>query len=312
MLVAGSPFANVNHSGAAYLFGRNQSGSNQWGQVKKLTASDAVANDHFGSAVSIYLDTVVVSSPQAVSSTGAAYLFGQNQGGSNLWNQVDKFQPSTLSTSDNFGSGLAVFDKTVVVGAYNGLDSGVRYGTAFMFRLKFGNPPQVALPLVNQTVSPSSPLAYTIPAGVFTDPDVNETLVISVGTTPTAPVWLSFDSLTGAFSGTPSLVGNYPVAVVATDTDGLTATNSFTINVTVVAPSNYSLALGFQTFGANRVTVVSLSGTAGAAYKLQRTASLASPVIWTDVATGTADGSGAIVFTDSTTADTMFYRAIPQ
>ncbi len=126
-------------------------------------------------------------------------------------------------------------------------------------------------------------LAIHLPAGAFTDPDENETLEISVGITPVAPVWLNFDSFAGAFSGTPSLVGNYPVAVVATDSAGLTITNSLTINVMVVAPSNHSLALGLQTFGANRVNVISLSGSAGAAYKLQRTPSLTSPVIWTDV-----------------------------
>jgi hypothetical protein len=188
----------------------------------------------------------------------------------------------------------------------------VRYGTAFMFRLKFGNPPQAVLPLANQTVTDIAPLAYTIPAGAFSDPDFNETLTLSVGAVPVVPAWVNFDPNTGAFTGTPSAVGSFPISVVATDTDGLTASNSFTVNVVTIPVESHSMAMGFQTFGLNRVTVVTVSGTPGTTYKLQRTASLSGTVVWTDVATGTVDGTGSVAFTDSTVADVMFYRAVPQ
>jgi hypothetical protein len=39
------------HRGAAYLFYRNQGGPDHWGEVKKLTASDAENNDYFGCSV---------------------------------------------------------------------------------------------------------------------------------------------------------------------------------------------------------------------------------------------------------------------
>ena len=203
-------------------------------------------------------------------------------------------------------------DMNPVVGAYNGLDSGVRYGTVFMFRIKFNNGPRVLIPLADQTVTPSSPLAYTIPAGAFTDPDVNETLAISLGVNPPPPIWLNFDPVTGAFSGTPSVIGIYPVAVVATDSDGLSATNQFSITVAMVPAEHHSLSLGFQTYGPSKVIVITLNGAAGAAYKLQRTSSLSGNVIWTDVATGTAGVDGAIVFYDASASGSMFYRAVPQ
>ena len=47
-------------AGAAYIFKRDQGGADNWGQVKKITASDGAAGDYFGVSVSISGDTVVV------------------------------------------------------------------------------------------------------------------------------------------------------------------------------------------------------------------------------------------------------------
>ena len=307
--------SGLGDSGAVYVLTRNQGGTGQWGQVKRLFAADLATGDHFGSALAVNADALVVGAQLADGNgtdSGAAYLFTQNQGGSNLWGQVDKFLPSAIGSSDNFGSAVAISSGTVVVGAYNGLDSGFRYGTAFMFRIKYNNAPQVLIPLVNQTVTQNATLAYTVPAGTFADPDVNDALQLSLGASPVPPVWVLFDPLAGAFSGTPTVVGNYPVGVVAMDADGATATSQFTITVVAVQNLSASLSMGFQTIGAARVVVVSLNGAAGTGYKLQRTPSLAGNVIWTDVGTAVADGNGLITFQDLAAAGSMFYRAIAQ
>ena len=52
--------------------------SNNWGQVKKITADDAAANDHFGMSVSISTTYVIVGAKdQDVGGTdrGDAYIF---------------------------------------------------------------------------------------------------------------------------------------------------------------------------------------------------------------------------------------------
>ena len=58
---------------------RNAGGSNAWGQVAKLTASDAAAQNVFGYSASVAGDVVLVGSeladPGGVSDAGAAYLF---------------------------------------------------------------------------------------------------------------------------------------------------------------------------------------------------------------------------------------------
>ncbi|MCH7811779.1 MAG: FG-GAP repeat protein, partial [Chloroflexi bacterium] len=47
-------------AGAAYVFQRDQGGAGNWGEVTKLTASDAQAGDKFGWSVAVSGDTAVV------------------------------------------------------------------------------------------------------------------------------------------------------------------------------------------------------------------------------------------------------------
>jgi len=45
--------------GSAYIFERNIGGTNAWGQVKKLTASDGTGSDQFGYSVSVNGDVAL-------------------------------------------------------------------------------------------------------------------------------------------------------------------------------------------------------------------------------------------------------------
>ena len=79
--------------GAAYIYARNQGGTDNWGLVKKLTSSDIADDDWFGGAVAIDGDTVVVGASGedgAGLDRGAAYVFARNQGGANNWGQVEE------------------------------------------------------------------------------------------------------------------------------------------------------------------------------------------------------------------------------
>ncbi|MCH7511969.1 MAG: FG-GAP repeat protein, partial [Chloroflexi bacterium] len=67
-----------NDAGAAYVFQRDEGGPGNWGEVTKLTASDAQAVDNFGSSVAIDFGIVVVGAPGVPivsTTTGAAYVF---------------------------------------------------------------------------------------------------------------------------------------------------------------------------------------------------------------------------------------------
>ena len=107
---------NGNNSGSAYIFERNQDGINNWGEVKKILASDGTANDDFGSSVAISGNVVVIGAPNDNDSSGSAYVFEQNNGGSNNWGQVKKLLAFDGEYGDWFGKSIAISEDIVVVG----------------------------------------------------------------------------------------------------------------------------------------------------------------------------------------------------
>ncbi|RLE28854.1 MAG: hypothetical protein DRJ61_15640, partial [Acidobacteria bacterium] len=123
-------------SGSAYIFGRNQGGTDAWGQIVKLTASDGASNDEFGKAVAISVDLVVVGAPEDDDNgtdSGSAYIFGRNHGGANAWGQMVKITAFDGATEDQFGLSLSISGDTVVVGAYQDNDNGYHSGSAYIF-----------------------------------------------------------------------------------------------------------------------------------------------------------------------------------
>ena len=98
--------------------------------------------------------------------------------------------------------------------------------------------PTVAVPLANQTAVEDSVFTFAVPESTFADVDAGDVLTYSAtladGTA--LPSWLSFNSTTRAFSGTPvnANVGSLEVKVTATDTGNLSASNTFSLTVTNV------------------------------------------------------------------------------
>jgi uncharacterized repeat protein (TIGR01451 family) len=130
-------------SGSAYVFERNKDGPDNWGQVKKLTASDGAAYDYFGTAVSISGDTVVVGAfeddDNGKADSGSAYVFERNQGGTaNNWSQVKKLTASDGAEYDYFGRAVSISDDTIVVGAHYDDDNGSSSGSAYVFERNWG------------------------------------------------------------------------------------------------------------------------------------------------------------------------------
>lgn len=73
-IVVGASGDDANR-GAAYVFERNKDGADQWGEVKKLIASDREVDDRFGWSVSISRDPIVVGARGDDSVTGSSYIF---------------------------------------------------------------------------------------------------------------------------------------------------------------------------------------------------------------------------------------------
>jgi hypothetical protein len=140
-IVVGDPCVTVDgkpYQGATYVFGRDQGGANQWGQVAKLNASDGAIGDAFGLSVAIDGDTIVVGAIFAVvdgrQKQGAAYVFKRDQGGASTWGQVAKLIASDGAADDEFGGSVAVSGDTLVVAVYGAtVDGKTSQGTAYVF-----------------------------------------------------------------------------------------------------------------------------------------------------------------------------------
>jgi hypothetical protein len=122
--------ANV-RQGAAYVFVRS---GTAWTFQGKLTASDGAVDDHFGNAVAVYGDTVVVgASADTVAGhvyQGSAYVFTLS---GTTWSQQAKLTGDDATSASNFGRAVAVYGDTVVAGAGGDDAAAANAGAAYVF-----------------------------------------------------------------------------------------------------------------------------------------------------------------------------------
>jgi trimeric autotransporter adhesin len=118
-VVISSPYASIGtnaEQGAAYVF--TKSGST-WTQSAKLSSSDGVSYNYFGSALATTGNTVVAGAPGAMVGTnpdqGAAYVFVKS-GAS--WSQAAKLTASNGENGNNLGHSVAIGGSTIVAGTY--------------------------------------------------------------------------------------------------------------------------------------------------------------------------------------------------
>ena len=117
-----------NLSGSAYVY--RFDGTN-WIEEAKLTASDAAEFDHFGDAVSVSGEVIVVGAwhdDDAGEYSGSAYVYRFD--GTN-WVEEAKLTASDGTESDLFGTSVSVNEKLIVVGAFND-DEWI--GSAYVYR----------------------------------------------------------------------------------------------------------------------------------------------------------------------------------
>lgn len=121
---------SVGASGSAYVF-RDNGGS--WNQEAELAASDAASSDSFGHAVAIDGNTIAVGAPlndDNGTSTGSAYIFERI---GTTWSEQAKLLGNDIVGGFQFGSAVALYGGTVVVGAFNDSHAGTSSGSAYVF-----------------------------------------------------------------------------------------------------------------------------------------------------------------------------------
>lgn len=211
-------------SGAAYIFERNQGGLNSWGQLAKLTASDARGADLFGSAVAISGDVALVGAewddinPTAndlIGNAGSAYIFERNQGGANAWGEVVKLTASDAALEDNFGHSVAISGERAFIGAYLDDDAGAGSGSAYVFGAG-GDETSPVLALPNEvTVEATSASGAEINYIASAEDDVDGVIEPECNPPP----------------GATFAIGTTTVTCTATDSAGNSSTGEFPVTV---------------------------------------------------------------------------------
>lgn len=144
-----APHAGSKRAGAVFIYKRENDNSDTWTQVTRINAPDEAndfkGGDRFGWSIALQGNTLVVGAPreedgEADKTSGAAYVFERDAGGTDNWGLVQRLRAADLAVGDQFGSSVGFDDETIVVGAR--LDDGpVRKnaGSIYVFKRKANN-----------------------------------------------------------------------------------------------------------------------------------------------------------------------------
>jgi hypothetical protein len=128
--------AAATDAGAAYVFVRTDG---TWTKQARLTASDAEAEDYFGSSVAVSGDTIVVGAPaedEVAYASGAAYVFERS---GTTWTQKTKLIAGDAAYYDQFGTTVAAQGDMILVGAQFEDRLGRSAGTVYTYIQSGGN-----------------------------------------------------------------------------------------------------------------------------------------------------------------------------
>jgi len=237
ILAIGAPNADLGNwkMGQAFLY-RKVAESNGWAEISRLDVlGDQSQEAHFGYSLSVNKDFVFIGAPGpgwGNTNSVYAYLYRHDALDVSTWRRVEKIVcPVGFQSLLPPSAAVSFKQDAAIVGVTDHVLSPIGYtGKAYMYRFKFNNAPAVATPVADQFAEWNEPFSYTIPDGIFTDPDVGDTLLVQAAL-PTAGNGLSVADMT--VSGTPTVIGTVPVEVAATDESGAGALDTFGVIVRV-------------------------------------------------------------------------------
>ncbi|MEO6489205.1 MAG: hypothetical protein ABIO04_04620 [Ferruginibacter sp.] len=106
----------VTGQGSAYIFFYN---GTTWVQQQKITASDGLADDHFGFTVAITSSFALIGVKDddigANLSQGSSYVYNNNAG---VWSQQPRLTADDGTANEAFGTSVALSGNYAVIGAY--------------------------------------------------------------------------------------------------------------------------------------------------------------------------------------------------
>ncbi len=167
---------NGRYAGAVYLYTR-PAGTNSWNLETKLMASNGSKYDHFGHAVSLKGDRLVVGAPNhdinGMINSGSAFAYVLNQG---IWGGEQLLSAGDLSRFYHFGYSMDISEGRVLVGSN---DLSFWEGGSYLYTIDAEqgwthSPQKFALPLLDAEGESSS---YFVP-GLGSSLSLDENYVI--------------------------------------------------------------------------------------------------------------------------------------
>jgi hypothetical protein len=125
-------------AGAVYYYQFN-SDLAKWYEKKKITASDEVAGDKFGSSISISGEYAIIGAngvDGVTGNDGAAYIFQKND---TSWSEVSKITPQGIVGEAYFGTSVDIDGDFALIGSYQDDERGKEAGAAYIFKRNGAN-----------------------------------------------------------------------------------------------------------------------------------------------------------------------------
>ncbi len=130
---------NDGQQGSVYVFERPTSGwsGNNVNEIAKLTASNPETDEYFGRSIAMGDSVIVIGAYGDNTSKGSVYVFEEPPSGWVSGTQTAKLKSSVEQDYDCFGKSVAIYDTTIVIGAYHDdYSSYSNCGSAYIFTRK--------------------------------------------------------------------------------------------------------------------------------------------------------------------------------
>lgn len=214
-----------------------------WDQAMIQTVVNRANNNH-APTVNTYLPTLQAKANSAFSYTVAANTITDPDAWDSITYSVKMQDGSAVPAWLTFDAATRTLSGTPGVGNVGTLQfvlwgtDNYNYSAGEYVNMTIGaanRTPTLATALADQSAAQGGVFSYTVPAGAFTDPDSGDTLTYTatLADGSALPSWLSFNSATRAFSGTPTSTGTVSVKVIAKDSGNLSAFDIFDVVVSV-------------------------------------------------------------------------------
>lgn len=210
---AGSLVVTVDGTNDSPVASNDAGAAREDGPAVTLPAGTLLANDTDADAGDTKTITAVTNSTAGAQVTLAGGIVVYNAGG------LFQTLRAGATTTDSF--------------TYTMVDGAGAASTAAVTMIVTGanDAPVLATPIADQNASAGTAFSFTFGAGAFADIDIGDSLAYSASLAggTALPSWLVFNAATRTFSGTAA--GSLQLRVVATDTAGASAQDTFALNV---------------------------------------------------------------------------------